>query len=45
MNPRVSYVFDKTLILSITCRKCGNKDEIIFKEEESIEILILGLIK
>ena len=31
--------------LSIICSKCGNEDEKIFKEEESIVILkILGLI-
>ena len=36
----------KKLVLSITCSKCNNEDEKIFKEEESIEILkILGLIK
>ena len=27
------------MVLSITCSKCNNKDEKIFKEEESIEIL------
>ena len=38
-------MFDKTLVLSIVCDKCGSKDEKIFKEE-SIEILkVLGLIK
>ena len=31
--------FDKTLVLSIICDKCGSKDEKIFQEEESIEIL------
>ena len=35
----------KTLVLSIICSKSGSKDEMIFKEEESIEISkILGLI-
>ena len=28
-----------TLVLSIICDKCGSKDEKIFQEEESIEIL------
>ena len=45
-NPKISYIFEKTLFLSIICSKCENEDEKIFKEEESIEILkILGLIK
>ena len=29
----------KTLVLSIICDKCDGKDEKIFKEEESIELL------
>ena len=42
---KISYIFDKTLFLFSTCNKCGRKNEKIFKEEESIEILkILGLI-
>ena len=45
-NPKISYIFDKILVLSITCGKCGSNDQGIFKEEESTEILkILGLIK
>ena len=44
-NPKISYIFVKTLVLSIICSKCGSKDEKIFKEEESIKILkIFGLI-
>ena len=44
-KPKVSYLFEKTLVLSIICSKCKNEDEKLFKEEESIEILnILGLI-
>ena len=36
----------KTLFLSIICRNWKNKDEKMFREEESIEILtILGLIE
>ena len=38
--------FDKTLVLSVICDKCGTKNEKIFKEEEETEILkILDLIK
>ena len=45
-NPKISYIFNKTLVLSIICDKCGSKDEELFKEEKSIEILkILILIK
>ena len=45
-NPKIAYIFDKTLVISIICDKCGSNDEKIFKEEESIEILkIHGLIK
>ena len=44
-NPKILYLLEKTLVLSITCSKCKNKYEKIFKEEKSIEILkILGLI-
>ena len=43
-KPKISYLLEKTLVLSIIC-KCKNEDEKIFKEKESIEILeILGLI-
>ena len=43
---KISYILEKTLILSIICSKCKNEDEKIFKEEESIKILkILGLIE
>ena len=41
----MSYSLGKALVLSITCSKCKNDDEKIFKEK-SIEILkILGLIE
>ena len=44
MNSKISYVFNKALILPIICCKCGNHSDIIFKEEESIDILnIFGL--
>ena len=39
-----SHILEKTLFLSIICSKCDSKDEKIFKEKESIEILkILNL--
>ena len=45
-KPKISYLLEKTLVLSIICSKCKNEDEKLFKEEESIEILkILGLIE
>ena len=44
-KPKISYIFEKTLVLSVICSECENEDEKMFKEEESIEILkILGLI-
>ena len=45
-KPEISYILEKTLVLSIICIKCKNEDEKIFTEEESTEILkILGLIE
>ena len=45
-NPKILYIFAKTLVLSIICNKGKNEDGKISKEEESIEILkILGLFK
>ena len=45
-NRKISYIFDKTLVLSIIYEKCGSNDEKIFKEKESVEILnIHGSIK
>ena len=45
-NPKISYIFQKALVLSVIWSKNKNEDEKIYKEEESIEILkILGLIK
>ena len=41
---KISYLLEKTLVLSIICSKCKNEDEKKIKEN-SIEILkILGLI-
>ena len=43
-KPKTSYLFEKTLVLSIICSKCKTEDEKISKEE-SIKILkILALI-
>ena len=50
-KPKISYLLEKTLILSIIYSKYKNEDEKLFKKEESIkeesiEILkVLGLIK
>ena len=45
-KPKLSYLLEKALILSIICSKCKNKKEEIFKEKESIEILqFLGLVE
>ena len=38
-NPKISYLFEKTLVLSIICSKCKKKNEKLFKEAESVEIL------
>ena len=39
-NPKISYMFEKTLVHSIIISsKCKNQDEKIFKKEEPIEIL------
>ena len=34
-KPKISYLFEKTLVVSIICSKCKNEDEKIFEEEES----------
>ena len=45
-KPKISYLLEKTLVLSIINKSCKNKDEKIFKEGESIGILkILDLIQ
>ena len=45
-NPKISCIFDKTLLLSIIDSKFENKDEKIFKEEEPVKILkVFGLIE
>ena len=45
---KISYIFDKTLALSIICSKCGNNKKNIEKifKEESFEISkTVGLIR
>ena len=43
---KITYLLEKTLVVSFICDKCKNEDEKLFKEEESIEIFkILGLIE
>ena len=37
-KPKISYILQKMLVVSVTCSKYKNEDEKIFKEEESIEI-------
>ena len=44
-KPKISYLLEKLLVLSIICSKCKNEDEKLSKVEELIEILkIFGLI-
>ena len=38
-KPKISYIFDKTLVVFIICGEFGSSYEKISKEEESIEIL------
>ena len=38
-KPKILYLLEKILVLSIFCSECKNEDEEIFKKEESIEIL------
>ena len=40
-KPKASYLLEKTLDLSIICSKCKNEDENLFKEEESIDIILV----
>ena len=45
INPKLSYICYKTLLLSSVCNKCESEDEKIFVEQESIEMLkVLDLI-
>ena len=31
-NPKISYIFEKAIVLFIICSKCKNEDKKIFKE-------------
>ena len=42
-KPKISYVLDNTLVLSITCSKCKNEDAKLFKEGKSIEVFDLKI--
>ena len=33
-KPKISYILEKTLVLTIICSKCKNEDEQLLKEEE-----------
>ena len=45
-KPKISYLLERAVVLSIICSKCKNENEKIFKKEESTEIRkILGLIE
>ena len=45
-KPKISYILERAVVLSIICSKCKNENEKIFKKEESTEIRkILGLIE
>ena len=41
-KPKISFLLEKTLVLSLICCKCKNEEEEIFKEEI---LKILGLIE
>ena len=45
-NPKIAYILEKKIVLSVMCSKFENKDEKIFTEKESVGISkIIGLIK
>ena len=45
-NPKIAYILEKKIVLSVMCSKFENKDEKIFTEKESVETSkIIGLIK
>ena len=44
-DPKISYIFEKTLVLFIIFRKSKNEDENMFKEELIQILRILGLIE
>ena len=38
-KPKIFYLLEKTLLISIICSKCKNKDKKILKEEQPTEII------
>ena len=36
-KPKISYLLEKTLVLSIICSKCKNENEKIFKEKNRLK--------
>ena len=38
-KPKISYLLEKTLVLSIICSQYKNEDEKLFKKEESMKML------
>ena len=37
-KPKISFILERSLVLSIICSKCKNEDEKLFKEEGWTEI-------
>ena len=35
-NLKISYIFEKTLVLSIICSKCENEDEKFLKKKKQL---------
>ena len=35
-NPKISYIFKETLVLSIICSKCENEDEKYLKKKNQL---------
>ena len=44
-EPKLLYLLEKTLVLSIICSKCKNEDEKLFKEESFEMLKIFRLIE
>ena len=38
-NPKKSYIFNETLVLSIIYSECGNNNDRVFNQEEITELL------
>ena len=35
-NPKISYILEKTLVISIICSKCKNEDEKYLKKKNQV---------